>query len=106
MQKNKFVVAVNGPDNEANVAVVIANSVKYPVHRMADWSVLVGVDQGFHHETYIDGRWPWTLAKFNMPDDCFKFPLDATIMSKVDVAIVRGLKLIPIRRPPSALKTG
>lgn len=92
--RNKYVVILQGGVNFAtctDVAVLVAST--YNGQTVRAFEVVVGVAEGFDHDTVIDGRWPFTIGKSVVNAGQLKLKLDDLRMHEVSVAIGRGLQL-------------
>lgn len=94
--KDKLVIALQGGlafASMSDVAVVVAST-----HRSSStrrFEVLVGVAEGFQHDTIIDGRWPFTIPKSVLANGRYLFQLTPDVMKKVSLALVHGLQMGP-----------
>lgn len=91
--RTKYVVALQGgksTDTWPDIAVAIASTSRGAPRR---FEVLVGVYDGFNHDTVIDCRWVYTLAKSDLPPPQRQFRLSSEIMKKVSIALVVGLQM-------------
>jgi hypothetical protein len=94
--RDKLVVALQGGPIfgiATEVAVLIASSHRGGVLR--PFEVLVGVPEGFHHDTVIDARWPMTLPKSQVLGGTYVATLSADVMWQVSRAIAAGLQMRP-----------
>ena len=97
----KYVVILQGgPDfaSDTDVAVVVASTRKN-MSPLRPFEVLVGTAQGFHHDTLIDCRWPYTLTKDIVTSGTFLAQLDDHVMHRVSLALLRGLQMKPPGKP-------
>lgn len=93
--KDKYVVLLRGgPDaaNEYQVPFVVASSLTAPGRAVRRFEVVVGVADGFHHETVIDCRWVHTLPKPKFSSASKRQTLTPTTMRRVSAALVVGLQ--------------
>lgn len=92
---DKLVLVLQGGDAfepYTDVAVLVASS--YEGGAIRPFEVLLGTDEGFDHETVIDGRWPFTLRKSDVLKGKRILKLTEERMHQVSVAIVKGLQLL------------
>ena len=92
----KFIVLLQGGPrfvSQAEVAVVIASSLRPPGRRPRQYEVVVGQPEGFQHDTVIDCRWPYTLRKQEVTAGRLLTTLPPGVMERVNVALVAGLQM-------------
>jgi hypothetical protein len=90
--RTKFIVILRGPTrgSESDVPFVIAST--HGGGSLRPFEVLVGSADGFHHDTVIDCRWVYTLAKSEVQGSV-QFVLGPAVMHRIDVALVSGLQM-------------
>lgn len=89
----KYVVALQGGpafDTATDIAIAVASTHRRSTVR--PFEVLVGVVDGFAHDTVIDCRWPYTVPKSVLPA-APEFRLTSSVMRSVSVALVVGLQM-------------
>lgn len=94
--KRKHVVVLQeGPgfDDSRQVAVVLANSDKRIGKPTRPFEVRRGVPAGFDHETLIDCRWVFTLARAEVVAGQYLLTLDGDAMDEIDAALKVGLQV-------------
>jgi mRNA-degrading endonuclease toxin of MazEF toxin-antitoxin module len=93
--RRKYVVVLNGgaaPATVAEVAVVVASTYRAG-GAPRRFEALLSSQDGFDHDTVVDGRWPYTLSKTTVEAGSFRFRLSAQRMHEISVAIAAGLEL-------------
>ena len=73
------------------VAVVIGSTWRGGQQR--PFEVVMGDADGFHHDTVVDCRWPFTLPKTQVEAGRQLFKLSDQRMHEVSIALVRGLQI-------------
>ena len=98
-QRDKFVVLMQGGaflDRVYDVAVLVASTYRPTGNALRPFEVLVGTTEGFAHDTVLDARWPFTISQQIITTAGeYKFTLPQAVMSRVSVALVRGLQMQP-----------
>ena len=93
---HKYVVILQAGrffDTQRDVAVVLASTNRMkPGQQLRPFEVLVGVADGFDHDTVIDCRWVRTVPRAIIPATR-KTRLSPTVMNDIGAAIVFGLQL-------------
>lgn len=93
-ERDKWVVCLQGGpafNTASDIAVLVASTHRGGVVR--PFEVLCGVQDGFRHETIIDCRWPFTVAKAKLVGGTFKMTLNSLRMRDVSLGLVNGLQL-------------
>jgi hypothetical protein len=90
--RNKLAVILRAADRETDVPFLIASS-HDESQRARAFEVIVGVAEGFKHETVIDCRWPYTLPKTWFERGRYLFTLPERTMRDVATSLVVGLQM-------------
>lgn len=94
----KYVIVLNDDPITAGsnlVAVAVAST---KTHDLRPFEALLGVDDGFDHDTVVDGRWVFTISTTRLDHASFKFALSETRMWEISRALARGLQFV-LRQP-------
>lgn len=81
--------AVAAPVTE--VGVVIAST--WRRNNARPFEVILGIRDGFEHDTVVDGRWVYTVPQSTITNGSLKFTLPSVTMHAISLAIVKGLQL-------------
>src|ERR1039458_8338777 len=91
--KDKLIIVLNDGrviGTAREVAVLIGSS--WNGNPLRPFEVLVGTADGFHHDTVIDCRWPYTLPQSQLPPGRHVLTLPQAVMTRISVGVVRGLQ--------------
>jgi len=72
------------------VAIVLAST--WTGTEPRPFELILTTQDGFLHDTVVDGRWPFTVDKQLVTDGQFKFTLPARTMREVSLRLYRGLQ--------------
>ncbi len=95
--KDKYLILLQSPsamDPRATyIACVIASTDRSGSSGARSFEVRLGVEDGFRHETMVDGRWVYTIPRAALDESLRQFRLSEDRMAQISLAVFIGLQL-------------